>query len=64
MSSLFFVRTPSRPARHLSAGHDAWRFTLVIRVHQVPGRKFGGNSLHLQGNIEKEKSKKKSLATE
>jgi len=26
---------PSGPARHLSAVNDAWRFTLVIRVHQA-----------------------------
>ncbi len=55
---------PSRPARRLSAVHDAWRFTLVIRVHQAPGGKFGENSPHLLGNIEEGKSKKKSLAAE
>src|SRR5438552_13811600 len=30
----------SRPARHLSAVHDAWRVTLKIRVHQAPRGKI------------------------
>ena len=49
----------SRPARHLSAVHDAWRLTLVIRGRHASGGKFGENSPHLLGNIEEGKSKKK-----
>jgi len=32
----------------------------VIRVRQAPGGKFGDNAPHLLGNLEEEKSKKKS----
>jgi hypothetical protein len=51
----------SRAARSPSAVHDTWRVTRLNRVHQAPRGKFGENSPHLLGNIEKGKSKKKSL---
>jgi hypothetical protein len=52
---------PSRPARRPSAVHDAWRVTRLNQVHQAPRGRFGENSPHLLGNIEKGKSEKKSL---
>jgi hypothetical protein len=47
--------------RRPSAVHDAERVTRLNQVHQAPKGTFGENSLIYIRNIQKGKSKKKSL---